>query len=251
MKIKPSAVYVALGGSIALGKQPNNASKDGINNGRPELRGSVQPFPHLGMSNLMPQMLRGEVTDDGNWHAAKGPNIANPVAVNDLGAERKNFDGVYLLENYNSKRRLYAQKGKNWEDGVGAAATDDLYEDMKWKIMATSSEYPFYKSYYIENEYSGRRLYAQKNEGWQNGFGATSSDEKAADQEWFLYASDWVFPKPDKDSDCVYGSYYIVNAASHRRLYADDKNDWNDGVGASSEEMWEDQIWCPIRVRVD
>jgi len=92
----------------------------------------------------------------------------------------------YEIINAYSGRRLFAQNGKNWENGVGGS-NGYVYPDQKWVLEETESGGN--PAFFIVNAYSGRRLYAQADRSWESGVGA-GVGTKYADQKWFIPIED-------------------------------------------------------------
>lgn len=81
-------------------------------------------------------------------------------------------DRCYLIVNYVSSRRLFAQKDKTGSDGVGASS-GRIQADHKWRVIPTTCN-DSTKCYYLENDFSGRKIYAESGQTGRNGFGADS-----------------------------------------------------------------------------
>jgi len=142
------------------------------------------------------------------------------------------------ITNFASSRRIYAQKNKNWENGVGAGFSGSIYNDNYWEFkqvscgdMADVGE----KCFYLQNANSQRRLYAQADKVGEDGVGADDGDTIYADQKW-------LFQKEDcGNEEC----YLIVNAYSGRRLYALSGYNWVNEFGAvdPSSPVQDTQKW--------
>merc|ERR1712226_1055767 len=109
----------------------------------------------------------------------------------------------------------YNQPGNNNNEAACAAA----YEDV------TGQDYP--EGIAITNVHSGRKLYSN------NDIGASDSVELEDNQKWFLEETDY-----NRET-----AYFIVNAYSGRRLYAQVDKIGTSGVGAGVGTKWDDQKW--------
>lgn len=94
----------------------------------------------------------------------------------------------------------------------------------------------------IENARSGRRLFAQSNKSGRSGFGALSTGNIWADQNWHFREVGCG------SGTCVgKGSCYLIESKhSGRRIYAQGGNTWTSGVGAISanSRVYQDQKWA-------
>ena len=166
----------------------------------------------------------------GNVDAKNGFSLASIRAMRgtlDTSSCVASSLGPYYIRNAHNGRRLFAQRGKSWSDGVGAQG-GHRYTDMKWTLIPTS--YQGRTSYYIANLSSSRRFYAQVNyKWWSDGFGS-SSGHYYADQLWNHYRN---------------GSNYIIqNRVSGRRMYAQGGKSWTEGVGAGpGSALYGDNNW--------
>ena len=93
--------------------------------------------------------------------------------------DNKNNKGnrCYLVVNYASGRRLFAEKGKTDTDGVGATS-GGIRNDQKWTLTKTkcpSDNSP--ACYNLVNAFSDRTLYADIGMEGPNGFGAAFGDD--------------------------------------------------------------------------
>merc|ERR1711939_1300260 len=131
---------------------------------------------------------------------------------------------------------LYAQKGKTREAGVGAGPGDQTtdYPDNTWPDNAWLLKQVDGSSYELVNNYSGRKLYAQKGKTWGAGVGAAPAGPKISPE------NKWLFKRtPDGKYN-----YEIVNEYSGRKLYAQSGKRWSDGFGAGpADKTYADNIW--------
>jgi len=148
-------------------------------------------------------------------------------------------DEGIAITNAHSGRRLYAQKNKSWEKGVGAG-TGTYYADQKWHFVESMcpTQYGIATAedtcYEITNAHSGRRLYAQDSKDAESGVGG-GVGKVYDDQKWMLQENDCGV----SDDRC----FLIVNARSGRRLYAQSGKNWESGVGASVGAVYDEQKW--------
>ena len=119
---------------------------------------------------------------------------------------------------------MYEHRGCAHHVVVGAGPNSQITAaNGNWRIKSTA------RGYRIENVYSSRALYADRDENWMDGFGAAQ----------ILEGTYWnITQNPD-------GSYRIVNTESQRCLYAHPEGTSQEGLGAeypetcvSSHECW-------------
>lgn len=155
-------------------------------------------------------------------------------------------DGLTVITNAGSGRRLYAHYGAIDESGFGAAGPEGhVWKEQWWKFVETScgQDLPHAPTnglpcYEIVNNDSGRNIYAEAGKNWQKGVGAkVGNNRERRNEKWFFVESD-CGPNEEK-------CYFIVNAYSGRRLYASRRKTWEEGVGAvvNGAQVWEDQKW--------
>lgn len=132
-----------------------------------------------------------------------------------------------------TNRALFAKKGHNWEDGVGAGTPPEkVTDDGYWTLIPQGKN-----KYRIVNQYSKRALYAKKGENWESGWGAGSPPSKVTrDGLWKLEHDDT-------------GGFRIINVKSKRALYAKTggagEMSWSGGVGVGSppNKVTKDGVW--------
>uniref|UniRef100_A0A7S1BU42 Ricin B lectin domain-containing protein n=1 Tax=Corethron hystrix TaxID=216773 RepID=A0A7S1BU42_9STRA len=119
--------------------------------------------------------------------------------------------GSVVLTNYQTKDRIFAQKGKKFEGGFGVFSKT-LYNDQKWQLRPQPYNKCYGKAeecYLIVNAISGRRLYAQSDKTGSSGVGATPPNyPRYADQHWRLEHT------PCGEKMC----YLLINIYSDRCL---------------------------------
>jgi len=131
-----------------------------------------------------------------------------------------------------SNRALFAKKGSNWEDGVGAGTPPEkVTEDGYWTLIPQRNNL-----YRIVNQYSKRALYAKSGASWEQGWGAGSPPNSVtSDGLWRIVHDDT-------------GGFRIINKKSRRALYAKaggaGEMSWSGGVGAgSARKVTKDGVW--------
>ena len=87
------------------------------------------------------------------------------------GGNDQKTDSCYLIVNYNTHRRLFAEKGKVDTDGVGAAS-GGIRNDQKWKIEKHKCADERSACYQLINADSLRALFADRGSSFASGFGA-------------------------------------------------------------------------------
>mmetsp|Transcript_108188 Transcript_108188/g.316384 ORF Transcript_108188/g.316384 Transcript_108188/m.316384 type:complete len:469 (-) Transcript_108188:176-1582(-) len=132
-----------------------------------------------------------------------------------------------------SNRALFAKKGKNWEDGVGAGTPPEkVTEDGYWTLVPQGHD-----EYRIVNQFSNRALYAKSSANWESGWGA-GSPPSAVKEDGL-----WRFQEDEE------GGVRIINVKSGRALYAKTggagEMSWSGGVGAGSpkRKVTKDGMW--------
>uniref|UniRef100_A0A7S1D1C3 Uncharacterized protein n=1 Tax=Cyclophora tenuis TaxID=216820 RepID=A0A7S1D1C3_CYCTE len=114
---------------------------------------------------------------DGNW------------GFKSVACYSKKTDRCYLIVNYLSNRRLFAQADKDGDDGVGAS-DGRVYADQKWRVRQATCSDGTSQCYYLENDYSGRRLYAESGGSGRGGFGATNVGQPRGNMVWHINGAD-------------------------------------------------------------
>ena len=144
--------------------------------------------------------------------------------------------GVRLrIVNKYSNRALFAKKGLNWEEGVGAGTPKEkVGEDGYWTLVPHGEN-----QYRIVNQLSNRALYAKKppDSNWEWGWGAGSPPSAVWNDGLWTFVQDGE------------GSVRIVNVDSNRALYAKagghGEASWSGGVGAGypPNKVYKDAAW--------
>jgi hypothetical protein len=171
-------------------------------------------------------------------------------------AELSTLVGVpVILQNYRSRRKLFAQAGKRptifetWAKGFGAGPELKTFKDNRWWLLpvaggagaaggATAAGEDG-NLFVVMNFHSGRKLYSKPLKAgakWEKDCGALPAEDTSPDTLWRLV----------QDDDT--GAFALEGAYSRRKLFArmphrGDK--WSAGVGASPpEHISSETLWC-------